>query len=59
MVDTDTRYVIDWCKATRLTVHVRGTDDRPVIEFKDKADRKICGFVEVRRRFNLVLTRGG
>lgn len=55
MSETGERYVIDWCHAISATVHVRGTDARPVIAIMSKGP--ICkelGGSEVRRRMEAV-----
>lgn len=37
-------------KATRLTVHVRGTDRNPVVEVKVRGTGQVVGGTELRRR---------
>lgn len=50
MNDSDVVEVMRLAKAIGVTVHVRGTDERPVVEIKDKASRRIVGGIELRRR---------
>lgn len=42
--------VIRLCKKARVTVHVRGTDARPVVEVKDRFYRSVIGGTELKRR---------
>lgn len=49
------RYVIDWCHAIDATVHVRGTDVRPVITIMSKGPiKRELGGIEIRRRMEQV-----
>ena len=48
--DSDVVEAMKCCRRARVTVHVRGTDERPVIEFKDKKTRRIVGGIEMKRR---------
>ncbi len=55
---SDERYVIDWCHAIGVTVHVRGTDERVVIDTRDKGPmRNRLGGSEVKRRMEAALAR--
>ena len=40
-----------------VTTHVRGTETRPVIEFKDKLTRKIVGGREIKQRIRNAVLR--
>lgn len=42
--------VMKLCKELRLTVHVRGTDTHPVVEFRCKGTRRVIGGIELKRR---------
>lgn len=55
MMDEDHAYVMNWCRAINAEVHIRGTDERPVIEIVDKRSRRVLGSVEVKRRMENVL----
>lgn len=48
--DTDIAEVMAFCKKARVTVHIRGTDERPVIQLLDKGDRREVGGIELKRR---------
>ena len=52
--DSDVTRVMQYAKELRLTVHVRGTDERPVIELRDKLTRAIVGGIELRRRMESI-----
>lgn len=49
MDDSDVVEVMRFCKKARVNVHIRGTDERPVIEVKD-AVGYVVGGVELKRR---------
>lgn len=48
--DSDIVEVMRLAKLAGVTVHVRGSDERPVIEFRDKWTRKVVGGIELKRR---------
>lgn len=48
--DTDIAEAMAFCKKARVTVHIRGTDERPVIQLLDKVDRREVGGIELKRR---------
>lgn len=48
--DNEVAKHLDICKHVNVTVHIRGTDANPVIEFKDKRTRRIVGGIEMKRR---------
>lgn len=45
-------------KATRLTVHVRGTDRNPVVEVRAKGYGQVVGGTELRRRIDAAREAG-
>lgn len=49
-MDDDIVQAMKEARHCRVTVHVRGTDDRPVVEFRDKYDRRVVGGIELKRR---------
>lgn len=49
-VDADAAFVMACCKKAAITVHIRGTDERPVIEFKEQRSRRVVGMSEVKKR---------
>lgn len=48
-LDTDVVEVMRLCKALNVTVHVRGTDEDPRVEFRSKRNRKPIGEKDLRR----------
>lgn len=48
--DEDVLYVMQWCRAIGVSVHIRGTDDRPVIEVREGKWGNVVGGSEMRRR---------
>lgn len=52
--DTDVVKAIEYAKKARVTIHIRGTDDAPVVEFKDKYSRRVVGGIELKRRLGNV-----
>lgn len=50
MEDLKTSEAVQFCQALQITVHIRGTDDRPVIEYKDKFTGRIVGGIELKKR---------
>jgi hypothetical protein len=50
MTDQDVADHLDICKTAGVTVHVRGDDARPVIEFRDKRTRRVVGGIEMKKR---------
>lgn len=48
--DEDVVYVMRICNAIGVTVHVRGTDERVVVEYKDRKTKRIVGGIELKRR---------
>lgn len=57
MIDADTAFVMTMCRALGVTVHIRGTDDRPVIEVKDRRTRRIVGGIDLKRRADALAER--
>jgi hypothetical protein len=41
---------LEICKHANVTVHVRGKDEKPVLEFLDKDTRRVVGGIEMKRR---------
>lgn len=56
--DSDVVDVMIWCRRLGLTVHVRGTDERPVIELKARGTNHIIGGIELKRRIENWRARG-
>jgi len=48
--DLKTSEAVQFCQALQITVHIRGTDERPVIEYKDKFTGRIVGGIELKKR---------
>lgn len=53
-MDDDVQYVMDWCHTIKAQVHIRGTDERPIIVITDRFGRELGGS-EVRRRMERAL----
>lgn len=51
MDDSDVVKAINICERFGITVHVRGTDERPIVEFKRKGTRSVIGGSELKRMF--------
>jgi hypothetical protein len=49
MDDSDVANAIYLAKKLGITIHVRGTDSHPVVEFKHKWSGKIVGGIELKR----------
>lgn len=48
--DDDVVELMTWCKRLHLTVHIRGTDQHPVMEFRHKGrGRYVCGYSELKK----------
>lgn len=50
MTDAATAEIMRVCRLLGVTLHVRGSDAAPVIEFREKRTRRIVGGSEIRRR---------
>lgn len=50
MTDQDVADQIKLLRQAGVTVHIRGDDTRPVIEFKDNRTRRVVGGIELRKR---------
>lgn len=48
--DLDLSEILWMARALKITVHVRGTDSAPVVEFRDKYTRRVVGGSEFKRR---------
>jgi hypothetical protein len=48
--DQDVADQVDLIQKAGVTVHIRGDDRNPVIEFRDKLTRRVVGGVEMKRR---------
>lgn len=48
--EEDVTETIDLCLELGVTVHVRGTDASPVVEFRDRWTRRVVGGTELRAR---------
>lgn len=47
--DSDVVEAMKNLKRLGLTVHVRGTDERPIVEFRHKYGRRVVGGIELRK----------
>lgn len=50
MKDEEIAKVIALATRLRITIHIRGTDERPVVQFRDKFFRTEVGGIELKRR---------
>lgn len=48
--DADVAEAMDFCLELGVTVHVRGTDSAPVVEFRDRWTRRVVGGTELKSR---------
>ncbi|QWY83458.1 hypothetical protein [Rhizobium phage RHph_X2_28B] len=54
MTDQEIADAMDLCKAIGVTVHIRGTDDQPLVLFKDKRTRKSLNGLEIIKRLKRI-----
>lgn len=52
--DEDVANVLTIARKAGVTIHVRGTDNHPVVELRDKSTRQIVGGIELRKRIDRV-----
>lgn len=52
--DAELAEILAMVRRCGVTVHVRGTDDAPVVEFRDKRTCKVVGGKEMRKRLAVV-----
>lgn len=55
--DAELAAALEIARRARVTVHVRGTNSRPVIECLEKGTRRVVGGSELKRRLTAVENR--
>lgn len=50
MTDEDVAEYLKMLRECKVTLHVRGTDRNPVVEYRDKRTRKVVGGIEMKKR---------
>lgn len=50
MDDSDVANAIYLAKKLQVVIHIRGTDEKPIVEFTDKFTKTIVGGIELKRR---------
>lgn len=53
--DSDVAFAMAACAALHVSVHVRGTDARPVVVVLDKRTRREVGGIELNRRIDEIV----
>lgn len=57
--DSDITFAMFACSVLSVRVHVQGTDERPVILITDKRTRREVGGIELNKRIENYLKKGG
>lgn len=57
-MDDDIVQAMGFVRKEGVMVHVRGTDERPIVELRDKWSRRVVGGIELKRRMEQANGKG-